>query len=100
MPTKPRKEDYVVETFRPSMAVSSHGGQPAQTRVKVHRRDTFNLDADAHPSLTSLWEVKHVWTQQEAMAHIIEAAAGMTRENVRLIVGHAPSVSVLPPEAT
>lgn len=86
-----RRDDYpqdvVVETYRPTHDDTHHGNR-GLVRLRLHAAKNFSMD-DTSPSLTSLWRVTNVHNQQEAFAAIIEAAAGMTRDNVQNIIGHA-----------
>lgn len=59
---------YFVETYRPPFPQTG-------ARVRAHRDRDYSTDA-LHPCMTSVWHVTHVRTKDEAIAVVIERAAG------------------------
>jgi hypothetical protein len=57
-----------VETYRPCFPYKG-------VCVRVHKEKGFNRDA-LSPDMTSVWEVQGVKTKEDAIACVIEKAAG------------------------
>lgn len=60
--------EFYVETYRP--AYPEHG-----IHVRVHTSRDYGTD-HLSPGMTSVWHVSHVRTKEEAIAAVIERAAG------------------------
>ena len=92
-----RNRKFYIETFRPAFNLH-RGGTDAKTCMRVHDGGPGFSSDECSPSMTSLWHVHGVLNQTEAIALVLESAAGMDVPNVRQIVGHVKSYSTLPPE--
>jgi hypothetical protein len=64
-----RSRTYFVETFRPAYPEKG-------VRVRVHADRDYATDV-LHPGMTSVIEVSHVATKDEAIAVALEHAAGI-----------------------
>lgn len=60
--------EYYVETYRPPYPERG-------IKVRVHAARDYSVDT-LSPDMTSVWHVTHVATKQDAVAAVIERAAG------------------------
>lgn len=89
--------DYYIEVYRPSFQTQRSANNKIKTRIKIHRGRGFCVD-ELHPSMTALFHVHGVQTQDEAIARVLESAAGVDVPEVRRIIVHERNLSALPPE--